>query len=441
MKKLIILLLLAPLFVFGQTIKGRQITQTSFAAIPVTSGLVADFDFSKQNTVVTTNYKLSQITDQKSSIISSQADTSKQPVYHLNGGVGNSAYASFRGSDILSGANIDTSSNYTLFVVRKVTVSSGINPAVFQSGSGSGNGWGWIDYSLGTYKFSGSFPSAGASPTFPTAYNRNELVILSHSHDSTVQYNISNVKFTPLNPTFNSTSPTGGHNIGYYNFAGISKGTFDAIRIIVFNRQLSDSEVAIMNLFLKNRYSLQLPYQYIGDGDSITFGTGGQPNYVTETTIDLAPTQNMYIRNIAVSGQGVDDILTHLTSRVINYYQPGVKNVYSLMIGRNGLNNTSPDTIYAHEKIVFQRIHAAGYKGIVMTALYTDTTVISNSVINAFNTLLRNDHSFADGFLDANQLTNLTNPYNTTYYADKTHITSAGAQIIATAIEPIIISL
>lgn len=427
---------------YAQTIH-IKVSFIGIPAIPLTTGLVADFDFSNASTTAITNHRLTAITDANSNIVSSQSDTTKQPIYHLNGGAGNNAYATFNGSDILSGANIDTSSSYTLFIVRRVNASSGVNAALFQSGSASGNGFGWVDYeqSSGGYKFSGGFPAAQAPNTFFTSYNRNEVVVLSHSHDSTAQYNISNVKFVPSGRTSNPTSPSGGHNIGYYNFAGITKGTFDATRIILYNRQLSDSEVATVNAFLKTRYIIKPPYNYIGDGDSITFGTGGEPNYVTECGIDLTPTQNMYVRNTSLSGQNINDILTYLTARVVNYYQPGVKNVYSLMIGRNGLESTSPDTIYNKIKTVASRVHAAGYKFIIMTMLYTTNVSEPNTLVNTFNDKIRADHSFADGFLDANQITNLTDPTNTTYYADGTHITSAGAQLIANQLETIISGL
>jgi len=60
----------------------------------------------------------------------------------------------------------------------------------------------------------------------------------------------------------------------------------------------------------------------------------------------------------------------------------------------------------------------------------------------AFNTSLRNNHAFADGFVDLANDTRLQTPSNTTYYSgDQLHLVDAGYAVVASLMQPVMMPL
>jgi lysophospholipase L1-like esterase len=254
-------------------------------------------------------------------------------------------------------------------------------------------------------------------------------------------YNSIGAIFTPLVPAGNPITPVTSHTIGTNNGAtGFYWFVGDMERILLYNRQLSDAEAQQNCNWLVYEYALSLPALVCNQGDSILFGAGGTPNCPTEVATQLLPTNYIYIFNQAVSGTSSIDCVNNLTTQVLNLYQPKVKNVYYLMIGHNDVANGSvtPAQYIANIQNIGNQVRAKGFKFIMMTILYSAS--YTNATCDSYNTLIRSGWTnWADALLDANQLPNLINPTNLTYYnADGIHPTSLGSQQIATALEPII---
>lgn len=425
-----------------QIITGAGIGLSSPATNPVSSGLVADFDFSKWQTMNFSGGKITQITDSISSIVSSQSTPSLQPTFNKNGGPGNNSYASFNGSNMLSGALITSSTDFTFFLVYRQpngTGSRGSNYGVFQNGQGS-TGFGYYTYGYGTGDLDGiSYPGVadlGAvnSLTMPNAWR---VACVSHSNNLTKQYNVTNDIILPSNNTvYNPITPATGHYIGQI----VNKGVFDISRILIYNRQLSDSEVASVNSFLQSRYTNRGLTRYIASGDSIT---GAVPDvykvYPRVSTYDLVTSYPMFDINTGVVGRKSADVLSNLTSEVLNNFIRGYKNIHSLLIGTNDIAaSVSVSAIYANITSIISQVKATGFKSIVGTVLYRTDIAGLNTTIDSLNALIRANTAGADAIVDFNANTNLQNPNDTTWFQDKLHPTQAGQQSMATQFEAVI---
>jgi hypothetical protein len=445
--KFILFLLLFPLSVLGQKIN-RKIIQTS-TSLPSISNLITDFDFSNQNSVVTYHNKITQITDAVGSIISSQSDTTKQPIYHHNGGSGNNAYATFSGGQFLAGNLPTSSTNFTMVIIRRVSpmVSANSNLGTFQNGN-TNNGYGLVDF-LGSTRGINSgvyYPGVTSeeSADFFTGNDVDEIVVCSHSASNTKIYNCLANKFTPLNLTANPIAPTGGHIIG--KITGLNYFIGDISRILVYDRQLSDSEVLTLTTYLIARYITPIPGLWNSGGDSITATAQGSPsyNYPVYTLIDLLPsTRYLYLINSAVSGRNSQNVIDSLNSEVVNKAQPRVKMCYSLLIGHNNLtvapNHVGIDTLYNQTVRICSLARAAGYKVVLLTLL--NTTVYAQSLTDTINNRYRNRwHTLAvDTLLDINADPHLSDPTNTVYFFDgQTHLSLIGAQRVDSLIRPVI---
>lgn len=423
-----------------QIITGVGINLNSAATNPVSSGLVADFDFSKWQNMVISGGKIAQITDSISSIVSSQVTPSLQPTFNKNGGPGNNSYASFNATSLLSGALITSSTDFTFFVIYREPngiASRGSSYQLFQNGQGS-TGYGYYAYGYSGGDLSGviypgvAYLGAVNSLTIPNVWT---VACASHSSNLTKQYNITNDIIIPANnTTYNPITPVSGHSIG--------QGVFDISRILIYNRQLLDSEVASVNNFLQSRYTNHGLTRYIAGGDSISADVPTPyAVYPRVTTYDLVTSYPMFNIDTGVDGRKSAEVLSNLTSEVLSKFVPGYKNIYSLLIGTNDIAaSVSVSTIYSNITSVISQVKATGFKTIVGTVLYRSDISV-NSTIDSLNALIKANTAGADLVVDFNANANLQNPNDTTWFIDKLHPTIAGQQAMATQLEPIISTL
>lgn len=441
MRKLIIFFILLIRCAFAQTIVGRPIVTNATITLPVISGLITDFDFSKRSSlVITSTNKISQITDQVGSVTSSQATSANQPIFHSSGGPANNTYAEFDGGQTLTGALLTSNTAFTMVFVRRVSssIDSGANSGLFQNGTTNGYSWGdfqgWVSGAY--YNGVSSIPG----PFFYTIKNKWEVVVMSHSTGNTRTYNTLGTFIAPQRTDLDPNTPTTSHTIGDAN--GMADYTGDIERILLYNRQLTDAEVITITNYLCARYNLPLPWVYNSGGDSIPSTAGGNfaLSFSRYALQGMIPTYPTYLAQTAVPGRESISVLDSLNIEVINTYQPRVKNVYSLMVGHNDITGTfsSIDSLLSRDAQICTRVHNKGYKVILMTTLYT--TFYASSITDTINNRIRAHwHTMgADTLYDIGAKPHFSNPSNTTYIFDGTHLTILAAKEVAADLEPII---
>ena len=194
-------------------------------------------------------------------------------------------------------------------------------------------------------------------------------------------------------------------------------------------------------------------YNLVGDGDSITQGTGdtfgqnmlhdvdpllGTPSDITDLAVFGVPSTNT---------AGHPTYPTPATSLLGMLYNPSyARNIYYLSVGTNdihGLNSTGQSVF----NIVIQTLanaKALGYTAIGTTLLHENgETASAGMQIDAFNALMRNAKATNPGSIDAvvdyaadPRLGIVTN-YYPTYSVDGTHPNDAGYAVMAQDAAPI----
>jgi lysophospholipase L1-like esterase len=223
------------------------------------------------------------------------------------------------------------------------------------------------------------------------------------------------------------------------NFSGTDPFNGDLAAVMFFDRQLSDAEVATQCKFLYRKNVLDLPAHVIFGGDSKMTALGGAPDAPDQlATLLLTDSIYFYLKNTAVSGRVIADVMTNLPDEVLTPYQSDVVNVYAIMIGHNDLiAGRTTSAIYTDIATLCQAIQDQGYKVIIMTDLYA--TVGSNSDKDIINANIRaNWATFADAIADTNALPNAATPSNTTYFSGGIHPTSLLGTDIANLLKPLI---
>lgn len=436
MKKLVLLLVL-PILVNAQRININGAVATN----PVTSGIVADFDFTSQSSVITAGNKSVSITDAIGSVVSSQATQSLAPIYSASGGPGNCGYASFTGTQTLTGALLTSSTSFTVIIIKQASASqtSAGQYGAFANGA-SAAAYGWTDNYSGT-NCGALFTNVSdlSSPNLVAYPLMWEMVAFSHSPTHTKNYNTNGIWALPgSNPTANPLTPTTSHTIGNSFATNLFLGGI--ARIIVYNRMLTDAEMQSVFNWGHVRYNLPYPVSYISGGDSISsLPGGGTIAYPILTYQNYYPTKYINYYQTAVPGltsQNVLDSIHLVTDRI----KQGVINIYTVMIGHNDVGVISLATTKSNLAAIGDAVRAAGGKCIFATLLYS--TSYTNATCDTYNTYIKTLVSLghADAIWDANQCPNLIDPTNTTYYVDGVHPTLLGEQLLAANLEPIFVN-
>lgn len=114
-----------------------------------------------------------------------------------------------------------------------------------------------------------------------------------------------------------------------------------------------------------------------------------------------------------------------------------------------GVNDvdTNAAGIYARLQTYCLARRAAGWSVVVCTEIDAQDAARNavdwhGTVYPALNTLLRNDHSFADGFADLGAAAELQDATNGTYFnADLVHLVAGGEAVVASVVAPVLAAL
>jgi hypothetical protein len=247
----------------------------------------------------------------------------------------------------------------------------------------------------------------------------------------------------------NGTVVSASHTTGVYN--GSSEfwlGGFDSVQYLnglldavgKWNRVLTSYERAKL---YNNGLGLQYPFDLsplrnmIFDGDSLTRGYPIVPDsYPSKIVSSLTGVNRFY--NLGIDAQKLSTMLANVNTNVVSKYNSLYsKNISIIWGGVNDLqvNGYSGSSVYADLQSYCTIVKSAGFKTIVSTIL-PDTNGGRPASFDAqrivFNDLLKNNHSFSDGFVDTTSDTRLENANDTTYfYSDKVHLIDAGYIILA----------
>lgn len=174
------------------------------------------------------------------------------------------------------------------------------------------------------------------------------------------------------------------------------------------------------------------------EGDSRTVGTGAAVYnaYPSQVMRSLGVTGDYKAANIGTSGQQVAHMLTQIESQIAPLADPGLGRVAVLFAGVNDGATETAETIYNRIASWHTQVRALGYKTVCCTEIDAQDAARNannwhSTVYPALNTMLRNDHSFADGFADLGGAAELQDATNVTYFADLIHPTAAGYTVIA----------
>lgn len=191
------------------------------------------------------------------------------------------------------------------------------------------------------------------------------------------------------------------------------------------------------------------------EGDSRTYGFNTMSSPDTQSyavRLDTLLDSSWSIRNVAYSGHTLIGEMTPQAALTIDtYYNSALtKNIVVIWGIINDLHfnpgGYAATDLYDAMEAYCQSRQAAGYQVIVCTDPDTDhtngyITAGDKTVYTAYNALVRADHSFADGFVDLELVSELSDATDTTYFDDGTHLTLAGANKVADAVFAVLNSL
>lgn len=226
----------------------------------------------------------------------------------------------------------------------------------------------------------------------------------------------ANGAVTPLVGNFNSTLCVLGNSETVGALSPLGKYS----HFTILNKAASEAE-----MFSAFRNSGSVVFE----GDSRTVVDRRYPNLALNLL-----TKNYAYKNNSVSGSNIQDV-TDRGSVVDTYIKTGAKNIIIVWAGVNSSALTAQQ-LYDGLKSYCLARKTAGFKVIICTEIDAqETNVLTNGWHTKYvdlNTLIRDDHSFADMVADLGAIPELQDATNTTYFnADKIHQTEAGSLKIA----------
>lgn len=268
--------------------------------------------------------------------------------------------------------------------------------------------------------------------------------------------------YLPSSTNAGDTARTEKFRLGNYGLGGTFnfQGAFG--EVILFDGTVSSGDTTAIETSQGSYFIgdggppvvLSYTKQVILEGDSRTFGFNTLFNTDTQSwavRLDALLDSTWRIRNVAYSGQRlVGDYTPEGAVEIDPYYNADlVKNVVVVWGVINDFHfgsGVTAATLYSAMQTYVAARQAAGFKVIVCTDPDTDYTngyITSGDYTQyqAYNALLRANHAFADGFVDLALVSQLSDGTNTTYFDDGTHLTLAGANKVAEAVEPVLTAL
>lgn len=174
-------------------------------------------------------------------------------------------------------------------------------------------------------------------------------------------------------------------------------------------------------------------------GDSITAGLGstGLGSYPAQLQSSYAPSV-VGVRDFGVPSATIANMATNSYFIDLNWPTSATRKIVNVWCGTNDLffGATSADTYSAYVAYCQAR-QTAGWKVISFTILprtgapagFETSRLAVNALISS------NNATFSDAFADVASIPQLSDPTNTTYYADGTHLTNAGYALVAALVK------
>jgi len=188
---------------------------------------------------------------------------------------------------------------------------------------------------------------------------------------------------------------------------------------------------------------------FVFDGNSLTAGQGGTPYPTQFAALDGIAGKNCTFYNIGVSGQTTTQIISDFNSQVAPLYN-SAKNCYYFVneIG-NEVNIVGVTQAMTNFWTLCDMAKAVGFKvGIInledrTLSYYQEQGLYLEVDDNEFRAklaecrvqLLANWQSHGDMFIDLFATSELSNAWNTTYFTDRVHNTTAGYAVWANEVK------
>lgn len=215
----------------------------------------------------------------------------------------------------------------------------------------------------------------------------------------------------------------------------------------MWNRKLSDAELLSTYSYLATLHGvtpITKQANIIFDGDSITYGYYGDtqpfPSLATGQVTALSGLTECDYVNFGIGGQTTATMTSNFTANITPLYD-GVTylpkyNVVVMQEITNELNGgTSAAQCITNLKAYGTQCLAAGFKLVFCTCLPRTTITgqeeTDRGTVNTWLTGTAVSGGWATAIADIASATNMSDPTNTTYYADGTHPTQAGHTAIA----------
>jgi lysophospholipase L1-like esterase len=259
-----------------------------------------------------------------------------------------------------------------------------------------------------------------------------------------------------------STGGNGGENTNTFGNKPIYVGAFHGgtgpvwgfdgyvAEVIIYARNLTDSERNQVDVYLKNKYALtHANGQIVYIGDSMTTGENTPTAYPYQLMALLGGDWNW--GNYGMSGQTLDNMINRNTTWITPWsnFNPA-KNIAVLWGGTNDiLFGASAATTYTRLTTYANTLRAAGFTVVVLTMLpRSDATfpVGGEAIRQTYNTSIRNGYaSFADALVDVasdSRIGDIGDELDLTYYtSDKVHLNDTGCGVVAALVLPVVSAL
>lgn len=371
------------------------------------------------------------------SIVATQSTPSSQPLYRAAAGRRLKPCLDFDGGDLL---NITASSFRHLFVVADGDYPTEI-PASFGTIYCAGNGGDFHQYCM-IFASAGSTPQASwqnPSGTFSRKQN-GELVPAGGYWNSWIrpsQINIYDISKTIDWPIAQA------HTLG--GMTGQPSRGFDGriYRVVGYTTALSAEDRQSIIDYLRVKY--QAP-QIIFSGDSLTLGVGGTNQATAYPTIARAAVTGSYSYWVsAISGYQIETLTSLVDPTAVHPQKPHT------IVQWAGANNFAVGGQTAAQAKAFLDANLAAHKAaipgvrIIVCTLYTDNRAATGNAAQyraqapTFNSLIVADSNYtngtrADGIVRLDQITQLADATNTTFFSDGLHLTDAGYALVGAAV-------
>lgn len=290
----------------------------------------------------------------------------------------------------------------------------------------------------------GGVSSLDAAAAGTIAINSTYLIVfrakaITGGYVYSVKLNSGEVKTTNVGPAASSQPVWLG---GYTSQELPADSVLDEFGI--WNRWLSDVEIAEIATGITYPFTGQPSsagyYKkfYHVNGDSLSDPAyavlGGQIGWSAQVDFG-SPSPNYLLSNVAASGRTMAQVNTQTTATLL---RPSYEKNYAVIwAGTNDIaSGAAAATAYASFTAACTKLHNAGFQIIALTTLpRTSWASGSQAVADAYNALIKGDASYYDALVDVALYPHLTDPSNSTYYLDGTHLKTAGYADVAAGVQ------